>query len=245
MTEPDPQDLPDWRDPKLGSMARSALWLLHEVGEGNFFTKEQLHAAFPDVAQIDRRLRDLRDHGWVIHTSRDDPTLERTDQRLVKQGTSVWDPVARKRQAAVARNARRAVLERDGFACRYCGHSAGEGAATPSALSVVHLVPLAEGGKDDLDNLVVLCSDCNRRGVLRHGMPAGPDVEKLTVEVAALSVRERTQLLAWMTMGERPRTAIEEIWAQYLLLPSHHRQQMAKQLARLLSEDTQTEDSES
>jgi hypothetical protein len=42
---------PAWNDPnfKGGTMARGALWLLQEVGEGNTFTKEQLRVAFPGV----------------------------------------------------------------------------------------------------------------------------------------------------------------------------------------------------
>jgi hypothetical protein len=60
--------LPRWNDRNLkgGTMIRTALWLVSEIGEGNSFTKEQHRAAFSGIAQADRRLRDLRDHGWVI-----------------------------------------------------------------------------------------------------------------------------------------------------------------------------------
>ena len=56
--------MPRWDDANLGTMRRAALWLVEVVGEGNSFTKSQLREAFPEVAQIDRRMRDLRDFGW-------------------------------------------------------------------------------------------------------------------------------------------------------------------------------------
>ena len=49
---------------------------------------------------------------------------------------------------------RRAVLERDWHECKACGVS-----GVP--LEVDHVVPTFEGGSDDVDNLVTLCSDCH------------------------------------------------------------------------------------
>ena len=48
------------------------------------------------------------------------------------------------------------VLCRDGFRCRYCG-------ATPTevTLHVDHMKSRADGGSDDLSNLVTACADCN------------------------------------------------------------------------------------
>lgn len=49
------------------------------------------------------------------------------------------------------------VFKRDRFCCQYCG-------ATPPAviLEVDHVIPVAEGGKNQIDNLVTACFDCNR-----------------------------------------------------------------------------------
>lgn len=49
-----------------------------------------------------------------------------------------------------------AVLDRDGFTCRYCGRSAPD-----VALHVDHVHPLSKGGKATLDNLVTACRECN------------------------------------------------------------------------------------
>ncbi|MFF4654878.1 hypothetical protein [Streptomyces sp. NPDC001381] len=90
------EQLPDWREPKRGTMVRAALWLVTQVGEGNVFTREDLRAAFPEVTQIDRRVRDLRDQGWVLHTNREDPAISSGETRFVRAGTPVWVPGARR-----------------------------------------------------------------------------------------------------------------------------------------------------
>ncbi|MFD8159703.1 MULTISPECIES: hypothetical protein [Streptomyces] len=91
-------DLPAWNDSELnmGSMVRAALWLVTVVGEGNVFTKRDLREAFPGVAQIDRRMRDLREYGWSIATNRDDALLGANECRFVKAGHPVWEPGVRR-----------------------------------------------------------------------------------------------------------------------------------------------------
>jgi len=49
------------------------------------------------------------------------------------------------------------VLIRDGSQCRICGRSKDE-----VPLEVDHIIPVAEGGTDELANLATLCRDCNR-----------------------------------------------------------------------------------
>jgi hypothetical protein len=48
------------------------------------------------------------------------------------------------------------VFKRDGFVCQYCG-------AHPPAvvLHVDHIHPVAEGGTNDIDNLITACEPCN------------------------------------------------------------------------------------
>ena len=48
------------------------------------------------------------------------------------------------------------VFKRDSFKCQYCG------ATSPDALlEVDHIKPVKEGGKNNIDNLLTACRDCN------------------------------------------------------------------------------------
>lgn len=49
---------------------------------------------------------------------------------------------------------RRIVFSRDGFACTYCG-------AADVPLQCDHVVPVARGGSDEIDNLTTACAACN------------------------------------------------------------------------------------
>ncbi|MFD8652138.1 HNH endonuclease [Streptomyces mirabilis] len=231
------EGLPDWRDAHGGGLVRGALWLMQEVGPGNTFTKSQLRAAFPDTSQIDRRIRDLRDYGWVIDTSREDLSLDQAEQRFVKPGIRVWDPEERKKKtrAAVSTTTRRVVFQRGAFVCELCGLPVVSLRHGPR-LELAHRVALADGGSDEAENLMVLCSACHAAREKSDG------VSEIAARASSLPIRERTRLLTWITMGERPRTAIEDIWAQYQQLPSDDQQQLARHLARLLNEDAQAED---
>lgn len=50
------------------------------------------------------------------------------------------------------------VLQRDGFACVYCGARAADGAR----LQMDHVVAWSKGGKTSIDNLRAACAPCNR-----------------------------------------------------------------------------------
>jgi len=58
---------------------------------------------------------------------------------------------------SVGKSKRFEVFKRDKFTCQYCGRSAPD-----VVLEVDHIVPRAEGGSDDILNLVTSCASCNR-----------------------------------------------------------------------------------
>lgn len=72
------------------------------------------------------------------------------------------------------------VFRRDNFACRYCGSCSGDGVT----LHVDHATSVKDGGKNDENNLVTACSDCNYgkgaksltppRAAIAVGTPAEP-----------------------------------------------------------------------
>ena len=65
-------------------------------------------------------------------------------------------PIAASRQPIPA-GLRFAVLRRDGFRCAYCGRGEPESVK----LHIDHIVPVARGGRTELENLVTACATCN------------------------------------------------------------------------------------
>jgi 5-methylcytosine-specific restriction endonuclease McrA len=68
----------------------------------------------------------------------------------------------------MARATRRHVVRRDQYRCTICG-------ATQD-LEVHHIVPRAEGGTNDPDNLVTVCMPCHLQ---LHGMSPAPSKDHL------------------------------------------------------------------
>ena len=56
----------------------------------------------------------------------------------------------------ISKSLRFDVFQRDKHTCQYCGHKSPD-----VELEVDHLIPVAEGGTDDFENLVTSCKDCN------------------------------------------------------------------------------------
>jgi hypothetical protein len=61
-----------------------------------------------------------------------------------------------KRQS-ISKGLRFEVFKRDSFRCQYCGRSAPD-----VILEIDHILPVSQGGKNELLNLVTSCRDCNR-----------------------------------------------------------------------------------
>ncbi len=109
-------------------------------------------------------------------------------------------------RTAISKKVRFEVFKRDGFNCVYCG-------AHPSEtvlLEVDHVHPVAEGGTNDMDNLVTACCDCNR----------GKGAELLTsvpqsIEEKAAEVQEReAQIRAFYEILEaRKQRRDDEMWS--------------------------------
>ncbi|WP_083975250.1 HNH endonuclease [Herbidospora daliensis] len=229
---------PNWRNEKLGTRIRVALWLLDEVGEGNPFTKERLHHAFPS-AQVDRRLRDLRNHGWVIETSRTLAGLAPSEMLFVKAGDPVWEPhglvYVAKSGLVPHRRIRDAVLERDGHSCTNCGLSLVEGTIDSEIqhiLKLAYVRPRSEGGTDSLNNLITLCANCHAAYDRRSHDPLDP--EAVWNLVQGLSPSDQTKLLAWIAMDHRPPTDAERTWALLRALRTDQRADIARRLGNMV-----------
>lgn len=215
-------------------MVRGALWLLQVIGEGNTFTKSQLRDAFPGISQVDRRIRDLRDYGWVVYSNTEDASLLRVDQRFVSAGVPVWDPKARRANApekTISTKERQAVLARDGYMCTLCGVAGGEPYPDDVVMTAVLAVSQRTVTADDGAAKLVLVTECKR---CRSGESPPPLTAREAVAAAgALSPGELRRLARWMERGRRGSTQLDLAWAAYLRVPPDERADVADRLRKV------------
>src|SRR5487761_563617 len=228
--------VPYWRDPKHGSMRRAAHWLATVIGEGGKFRYADLRAAIPDVGQVDRRARDLRDRGWVIQDYRGPKGLGSDEHQLVAIGDRIWEPQTLNRSTgALSARVRRQVFDRDGNQCVVCGIGAGEEdpdrPGVRARLTVGHLVPKARRGELDLRNLRTECSLCNEPS--RHLTATPVDAALLKAKILELRRSDRVRLLDWARTGHRRFTDLEQLWAEYRQLPAPQRDEISQLLSEL------------
>ncbi|MFI1913256.1 hypothetical protein [Nocardia sp. NPDC020380] len=224
--------LPDWRDDKTGgTMIRSGLWLVLEIGEGNVFTKEQLRDAFPGVSQVDRRVRDLRKYNWVILANTEDSHLLPDEQRFVKAGVAVWDRNERRKAdlaIAVPATDRQAVFERDGYMCTVCGIGGAEpyvdDSNTTAVLEVARRKSILPSGEED----VLLVTECKRCHTGARDKTT--DASEVLAEIHALDPSDRRRLARWIDRGRRGSTPLERAWNGFRRLPADARERVQSEL---------------
>ena len=87
---------------------------------------------------------------------------------------------------AISKRVRFEVFKRDRFKCVYCG------AATPSVvLEVDHVIPVAEGGSNDISNLVTACKPCNQGKGARPLASSVPGIADRIAEEKELAAQMR------------------------------------------------------
>jgi len=105
------------------------------------------------------------------------------------------------KRKAISKKVRFDVFKRDSFECQYCG-------ATPpkAIMHVDHIVPVAEGGGNEEENLITACSDCN----LGKGARSLDDVPQSITDRAA-EIREReAQIVGYQKVMEGQRLRRED-----------------------------------
>lgn len=81
----------------------------------------------------------------------------------------------------IPRKLRHEVFQRDGYRCRECGASKDE-----TSLEIDHIVPVARGGTNDIDNLQTLCRECNRMKHTDEWVGGETDLEVAQNELSVL-----------------------------------------------------------
>ncbi len=115
--------------------------------------------------------------------------------------------IARRRSAMNANpKLARAIKERDGNNCRYCGvHVNWRDRKSSSGGTYDHVVPVSQGGDESLDNLVVACRDCNgRKG------PRTPEQAEMVL-LDALQPESRRLLNGSQTTPSRTQVPVLEL----------------------------------
>jgi len=220
-------------------MIRAAIWLATEVGEGKTFTKQQLRDAFPGVEQIDRRMRDLRPYGWVIHDYKQNDNLKPNELQLVKIGARVWIPEERAQNqvSTISARVRAEAFARDNHQCTRCGIAAGEpfdeNPAVVARLTAAHIYPgMHSEGEVSVDEVVTACQICNEP--LRQHTANYLNGEQVWEKIKDLGVADKQKLRQWIELGRRPQSQLDRIWAQYRQLPGVEREDVLARLRKLL-----------
>lgn len=113
-------------------------------------------------------------------------------------------PAEKPKRRAISKKTRFEVFKRDGFACQYCG------AHPPGVLlHIDHIVAVAAGGTNAIDNLVTACEPCNL-GKGARDLRVAP--QSLAEKAKAIEERE-AQLLGYQEILEAQRQRVEdELW---------------------------------
>jgi hypothetical protein len=131
---------------RIETLLRSRLGQIVTTGDIEYVSK---------ISSGPRRVRELRtEHGLRIESHKDNPNLHPGEYVLVDP-----EPIPASERAVDATQRQR-VLERDGYACVLCGR--GPDQKKRIWLEVDHVVPLADGGSNNDDNLRTLDNECHR-----------------------------------------------------------------------------------
>lgn len=101
---------------------------------------------------------------------------------------------------AISTKTRFEVFKRDGFLCQYCG-----GHPPTVKLHVDHIIPVVEGGKNGMDNLVTACDRCN----LGKGPCSLGAIPKSLADRAAETAEREKQIRGYADVMAAQRERIE------------------------------------
>jgi hypothetical protein len=84
---------------------------------------------------------------------------------LMEKGKVTREPIhtapkkqrSKSKRKAISKSIRHEVFKRDNYCCVECNASKEDG----TVLHIDHIIPVSQGGSDELDNLQTLCQDCN------------------------------------------------------------------------------------
>lgn len=141
---------------------------------------------------------------------------------------------------AVPKKTRFEVFKRDAFTCQYCGCKAPD-----VVLHCDHVHPVAEGGTNDLMNLITACEDCNG-GKGARLLDDAQVVAKARAQMEEINERriQLEMLASWhrelSALGNMSVQVLEDFWRETLEADyafSKHGQSIVKKWLKRFSED--------
>lgn len=106
------------------------------------------------------------------------------------------------KRKAISKRVRFAVFSRDGYCCRYCGES-----SENIKLVVDHVIPVCQGGTNDMENLISSCEPCNQGKAgkrISQTVPTDQDARRVQQEyLEQLDLAEKTRAIASFRMETR------------------------------------------
>ena len=164
---------------------------------GLILESHELQQAANGAVQYSRRLRELREEGWLIssHNDRADlaPGQYVLEAQPPEEGSYRISPAISKRLRAQA-------LERNGYTCQMCGAGAGDmdehNPTRKVRIHIGHIQDKSHGGTDALANLRALCSTCNEGA--KNLVQEPPTWSWLLGRIRTARVDDQRRALAWL-----------------------------------------------
>lgn len=162
---------------KEGAKSKILRYFKSHVGEQ--IPRDTLKELVDNVGSWERSLRTLRDDGYIVEYDRS------TKCYCFPYAEPQNDP---KDDRYISNKLKALVMIRDNSTCQMCGKTVKD---DHIRVQIDHIVPLSWGGETVLENLQVLCSNCNE-GKKNYVQGEDPD---LMIEIGkATSTKERLRL---------------------------------------------------
>lgn len=111
---------------------------------------------------------------------------------------------------ALSKTVRFEVFKRDRFTCQYCGARAPD-----VVLHCDHINPVAEGGGNDILNLVTACADCNGgKGARKLDDRSAVERQRSQIEELETRREQLEMMLAWRDSAQQQATDVVDEIAQ-------------------------------
>lgn len=224
-----------------GGERKLAAWLAFNLRAGDTFSMPELRDAIGTDAvpnnqeHLNRRLRRLREDGWVLTSNSSDKSLGPGLYRIDQKG---WYPGLgeRPKQDNISKAMEQAVFKRDGRRCVICGVASSEPYIgkpdSHAVITVGHRQARAhKGSAKDIDNLETQCA-LHNEPVREEILPESLD--EVLLDLKRLKKEELEKLETWLDQGYRSRDRLDQIHDRARALSPRERNELVVEVWKRL-----------